>query len=153
MHYSAHLRLPFPPAAIREVLADIGNYPTWWPAFSAMDPPEHHATIDGVYRARVRQLVRVRVHFERLEDTGVGYVIATTEHAERGHWELSATPEGDATDVHHHFTHVGTLLLLMKETFRTVGDQRLERLKKRLEAIADGTAEDAVNTPAPRDCD
>lgn len=149
MTFSAERTLPFSIEEISDVLLDVANLPTWLPAFSAIDPPVHRGEVDRVYRSRIRQLVRARITIAHIGSDHIAYAVAATEQAERGRWDFTATPSG--TRVTHSFTHVGTLLLLMADSFTSTPDVRLASLERRLRAIADGTARDADNTAAPID--
>lgn len=146
MTFSAERTLPFSIEEITDVLLDVANLPTWLPAFTAISPQEHRGEVGRVYHSRIRQLVRAQLTITHIAPDHIAYAVAAIEQAERGRWDFQASPTG--TRVTHSFTHAGTLLLLMPDSFREAPEARLASLDARLHAIADGTAVDADHSSA-----
>ncbi len=116
---------------VREILLRPLELPEWNPAFTALTGPAHPAEGDS-YGLTIRSGLTGSLTYEHIDIQHVALHWSTVGFRESATWSLE--PIGTATRVVHEFDHEGGLALLLRQAFRTVAQQRNERLKERAES-------------------
>jgi hypothetical protein len=113
---------------VREILLKPLEFPEWNAAFTALTGPANPAEGDR-YALTIRSGLDGSFSYEHIDARRIVVRWSTVGLRESATWSLE--PNGDATRVVHEFDHEGGLALLLRQAFRTVAQQRNERLKLR----------------------
>ncbi len=116
---------------VREILLRPLQFPEWNAAFTALAGPRNPAEGDR-YALTIRNGLSGTFSYEHIDAQRIVVHWSTVGFREAATWSLE--PNGDATRVVHEFDHGGGLALLLRQAFRTVAQQRNERLKQRAES-------------------
>jgi len=116
---------------VREILLKPLEFPEWNPAFTALAGPTNPAEGDP-YALTIRNGLSGSLTYEHIDARRVAVRWSTIGFRESATWSLE--PSGESTRVVHEFEHEGGLARLLRQAFRTVAQQRNERLAQRAEA-------------------
>ena len=116
---------------VREILLTPLEFPEWNAAFTALAGPENPAEGDQ-YALTIRSGLNGSFNYEHIDAQRVVVRWSTVGFRETARWSLERSGEG--TRVVHEFDHEGGLAVLLRQAFRTVAQQRNERLKQTAES-------------------
>jgi len=120
-----------PLGRVREILLRPLDFPQWNAAFTALVGPTDPVEGDR-YALAIRNGLNGSFTYEHIDAQRIVVHWSTVGFREAATWSLE--PKGDATRVVHEFDHEGVVALLLRQAFRTVAQQRNERLKQRAES-------------------
>ena len=115
---------------VREILLRPLELPEWNAAFTALAGPATPSV--GDHDLTIRNGLKGSLQYEHIDARRVVVRWSTLGFRESATWSLE--PNGEMTRVVHEFDHEGGLALLLRHAFRTVAQQRNERLARRAEA-------------------
>jgi hypothetical protein len=116
---------------VRQILLRPLEFPEWNAAFTALAGPTN-PTEGERYALTIRSGLAGSFRYEHIDDRRIVVQWSTVGFRESATWSLE--PDGATTRVVHEFDHEGGLALLLRQAFRTVAEQRNERLKQRAES-------------------
>ena len=115
---------------IRQILLTPLELPEWNPAFTALAGPTNPSEGQR-YDLTIRNGLKGSLQYEHIDARRVVVRWSTVGFRESATWSLE--PNGEMTRVVHEFDQEGGLALLLRRAFRTVAQQRNERLARRAE--------------------
>jgi hypothetical protein len=128
----AEIRVQAPVGAVSEMLLDAGRLPDWNPAFLAVAPAQ--AGAPGCHSIRVRGGLAGTFRYSHVSARRIEAVWQVRGLTETSYWSLRE--DGTGTIIEHGFAHRGILAAALRGAFATAADQRLSRLKTRLDRAA-----------------